>query len=373
MEETMPFEETKLAETFSEEVSFAESQREEETSEEWDAKESESEQQVIQEQATQEQATQEQATQEQATQEQATQEQVTQELTTQEQTTGETTENNENSVHPPKPPLEESDSRWTITQYADDSGNQGLFYTLYQKSTGKFIVIDGGWSQNAGQVRNVIKAHGNVVNAWFLTHYHNDHIGAFNEIYKNPGDIRIEQIFDSPIGYDRYLAVAQTWDMPEYLEEYQKYTKEATNVQHLSRGEVLSFGDLNCQVLNAYDSYIDSRGDIPNKLSLMLRFSGKEKSFLFCGDCYDEDLSNYLIGQYGDGLKSTFVQLGHHGNHSMTTEFYEKVSPTEVFFDAPLWLMTGEQFNAKDYKDYFTGKGITVHDYSQTPNVIRIY
>ena len=60
--------------------------------------------------------------------------------------------------------------------------------------TALFIVIDGGTEGNADCVRQVIMENGGIVHAWFLTHPHPDHIGAFNQIYANPQGIHIGQI-----------------------------------------------------------------------------------------------------------------------------------------------------------------------------------
>lgn len=70
-----------------------------------------------------------------------------------------------------------------ITQYADITDGQAMFYTI-ESTKGELIVIDGGWVGNADYVRFVIGEKGNKVDAWILTHPHPDHIGAFNEIMK---------------------------------------------------------------------------------------------------------------------------------------------------------------------------------------------
>lgn len=260
---------------------------------------------------------------------------------------------------------------WEIIQYSDLSGNQAMFYSLYEKETSTLIIIDGGWSENTEQVRQVINEYGGVVSAWFLTHYHSDHIGAFNEIYADPEGIIIEKIYDSPISYEEYAQVAQYWDTPECLERYLELTDGAENVQHLTRNSVINFEGLKCTVFNTYDDYVKDNGDVPNNLSLMLKFEGSDNSILFCGDCYGQ-IGDLLMEMHGELLQSDYVQLGHHGNNSLTEEFYEFVNPKEVFFDAPEWLMTGEGYNAKDYAKFFESKGVEYYDYSSAPNKIII-
>ena len=51
---------------------------------------------------------------------------------------------------------------WTVTQYNDESGRQGMFYTIQRKIDGQMIVIDGGNKENTEQVRNVIVNGGEI-------------------------------------------------------------------------------------------------------------------------------------------------------------------------------------------------------------------
>ena len=99
--------------------------------------------------------------------------------------------------------------------------------------------------------------------------------------------------------------------------------------------------------------------------------SGSEDSILFCGDAHQDTLADLLIGCYGDLLQSEYVQPGHHGNNSFPEYFYDAVNPKGAFFDAPKWLMTGEQYTAEELKQYFEKKGVTVFDYSRAPNSVR--
>lgn len=71
---------------------------------------------------------------------------------------------------------------WTLTQYADMSGNQAMCYSLVNGDD--LIIIDGGWPENAPRAKEIIEANGGHVTAWFLTHYHNDHAGAFNALWE---------------------------------------------------------------------------------------------------------------------------------------------------------------------------------------------
>ena len=64
-------------------------------------------------------------------------------------------------------------SDYTITQYGTADGGQRMFYTIRSHS-GKLIVVDGGYTSDASEVRDVIKENGGRVDAWILTHPHQE-------------------------------------------------------------------------------------------------------------------------------------------------------------------------------------------------------
>lgn len=260
---------------------------------------------------------------------------------------------------------------WVMTSYTDLSGNQGMFYTIYNRFDHTLILVDGGWSDNTTQVRDAINNLGGTVDAWFVTHYHNDHVDAFNNIYEDPQGIVIKQIYDSPIDYDKYLEVAQEWDFPESYTRYLDVTKDADNITHLKEGDVLDIDGLQIVVYSSYGDAVleNGYGDIPNNASLVFKISGEEDSILFCSDCHDASMADYLMNTYtGEELHAEYVQLGHHGNNSFPAYFYDYVNPEVALFDSPEWLMTGENYTAKDLKQYFLDKNITCYDYVTAPN-----
>lgn len=263
-----------------------------------------------------------------------------------------------------------AENDWVLTQYADLSGNQGMFYTI--KSGDGLIIIDGGWAENAPQVKEVIEANGGLVTAWFLTHYHNDHAGAFNELWNEYRD-RIGVVYCTPLIWDDFIEVAQEWDSPETYETFLKKTEGNEKIIRLHRDDELDIGDIHVEILNAYDEFIKSIGDIPNNCSLMIKMNvAGSSSILFCGDCHGKDLSNYLVERYGERLKADIVQAGHHGNNSMKTNFYKTTGMKIMLFDAPEWLMTGENYWAKNLKLDCDDWGVKTFDYRTAPNNITM-
>lgn len=262
-------------------------------------------------------------------------------------------------------------SRWIVTSYPDESGQQGMFYTIHNKATGALVVVDGGWSDNASQVRQIIASYGNKVDAWILTHYHNDHVDAFNAIYEDPQGIRIRRICAPEIDYDTYISVAKPWDYPESYEKFLLLTKDADNLTYIERDDRIKAAGLSFTFFNTYDDTllnVVGRSDLPNNGSLVFKVEGEEDSFLFLGDAHDARLGQYLLDTYEEDLHATYVQAGHHGNNSMPQSFYRAVDPDYMVFDAPRWLMTSNRYTAKRLAAWCKANGVKTFDFRTGPN-----
>lgn len=259
---------------------------------------------------------------------------------------------------------------WELTQYPDDSGNNAMFYSLINQQTGKMILVDGGWTENADRVSKVIDENGGHVTAWFLTHYHGDHCSAFNTVwekYKN----QIDVIYATPLVWEEFEASAKAWDTPETFSAFLEQTKDSGKVVLLNRGDQFEIAGLKVSVFNAYDDVVRKYSDIANNCSLIFKISAAKQSVLFLGDAYNHDLGKDILEQFGaEALQADYVQAAHHGNSTQSYEFYLAVKPSVIFLDGPEWLMTGEKYDAKDLLAWCREQGITTYDYRQAPTTL---
>lgn len=266
------------------------------------------------------------------------------------------------------------DATWTLTEYGDDDGRQSEFYTLKNNDDGTLIVIDGGWDANTEQVRSIINVLGGKVDYWFITHYDADHVSAFNNIYAEPQGITIGTIYATPLDYNLYCSYAakRWWDTPEVYKLFLDQTAGDDRVVYLNRDDSFSVDGLDIYVFNAFDQLvIDTHNpDVANCSSLMFKITGEEDSFLVCGDVRGQELETALMNIYGDKMQASIVQAGHHGNGSMSSDFYEVINPNIMFFDGPAWLTESDDYSAKALIDWCEAEGIVTYTFETSPNAM---
>lgn len=238
---------------------------------------------------------------------------------------------------------------WIISQYGPRDINLS-FYTLYNPKRG-FIVIDGGWTEDAQYVRDIIALAGNKVDAWILTHPHQDHVGAFNVIYPDPQGMEIGKVYTVDMASPEECMQVADWDSVEAYKDFLELKVE--DLQYLYRGDELEICGLQFQVLNAFGEHVKQySGDYLNDGSMMFKVTAKEQSMLFCGDV-GVSVSDYLLEHWYDILQADYLQMGHHGYGGLKDDFYQRVAPQITFFDAPAHMMqdtTGKYDNPENAK-----------------------
>ncbi|MBO5071075.1 MAG: MBL fold metallo-hydrolase [Roseburia sp.] len=262
---------------------------------------------------------------------------------------------------------------YLVTQYSDATGQHGTFYTITKDSV--LIIIDGGWAGNEAAVREVIAQHGNHVDAWIISHPHKDHAGAFNAIYANPDGITVDKIYDNGFDHDFIAEAGEPYDDIEIMETYYELTKDAANVTHLKRGDVLDICGLTFSVFNAYDDVVlanvGGEKDYQNNASLLLKVSSANSSMLFCSDI-KYDMNDTLLASWEAELSCDYVQTGHHGNWSFSDDFYDKTGALVFFMDATSEITDSPNFPASTLKSTLMEKGKTVLDFSTAPNSVTL-
>lgn len=265
-------------------------------------------------------------------------------------------------------------SEWLLTQYPDDFGMQSMFYSLYHKSSDTFIIIDGGWAENESQVRELIAQHNNHVDAWYVTHFHADHVAALNAILSSPQGVTIDHIYAPPIDYDYYIEVAKDWDLPntytDFITFVNSWNRDKNVLRYVIEGDTFSYPNLEISIYHSWEDRMlhnEKYDDIPNNASLVIKVQAPTDSILFLADCHSPWVGEELLDHYTkEELSSTYLQVGHHGSSSLPREFYESLSlPQTALFPAPEWLMMSTDHDVKDLAAYFRVNEIDVVDHSK--------
>ena len=258
--------------------------------------------------------------------------------------------------------------QWIITQYGPRDINSG-FYTIYNPRQG-LIVVDGGWTEDADYVRSIITSLGNRVDAWILTHPHQDHIGAFNVIYKDLQDIVVDKVYAVDMATPEECLAVAPWDSVDaYLDFWEL---DVLELQYLYTGDVLDICGLQFEILNTYGEHVEQNSrDYLNDGSMMFKVTGETQSMLFCADV-GVAVSDYLLNRWGEKLQADYLQMGHHGYGGLNDNFYQMVSPDVAFFDAPDWLMldTTGKYDNPEHVRLMEGIGSEIRSFHRAPNSI---
>jgi beta-lactamase superfamily II metal-dependent hydrolase len=211
--------------------------------------------------------------------------------------------------------------------------------------TGKIIVIDGGFEEDAAYLKGFLAANGNNVDAWFVSHQHGDHIEALTAILKSSGDLKINKIYGSMLdlewikahGPDSFKTAS---DFNDALKNSQK------EVVELKIGEIIKIDGVSIEVLGIKNPEIFENPI--NNSSIVIRVWDAQKSILFPGDLGIEGGQKLLNSQYCNHLKSDYIQMAHHGQNGVDENFYKAVSPKYCIWPTPLWLWDNDSGQGKN-------------------------
>ncbi len=124
-----------------------------------------------------------------------------------------------------------TENTWTVTSYPMNVDVQGMCYAI-EDQEGHFVLVDGGWDDCSWQVLQLVASHGSHVDAWILTHPHQDHISAFLNLYEHEYDFTVDRIYAIDLNAEHYAAVVEQFDGGyEFFDRFQKIAEHLDNIQ----------------------------------------------------------------------------------------------------------------------------------------------
>ena len=224
---------------------------------------------------------------------------------------------------------------WQIPSHSNTIGNSYVFQT----AKGKVVVMDGGFPEEANTLRGFIGALGNEVEAWFISHPHNDHMGALTEILKNRQDMKIRHIYHSRLS--KAVQAAESAYSPSCQEFYDQIDKTDIPVTDIrTPGGVYKFDGMSVKILSVANEITTNAY---NNSSMIMRVWDKKKTIVFLGDAGVECGNLALNGPYGGDLNCEYLQMAHHGQNGCDKHFYQTVKFRACLWPTPSWVWNNDQ------------------------------
>ncbi len=276
-----------------------------------------------------------------------------------------------------------------LYQLAPESQSLMESYVI-KTNNDKLIVIDGG-IDGAGKesdpyLPSALRAIAGVgegeyfeVEAWFLSHAHQDHYYELAKMlneYNEESNYKINNFyFDFPpygktgtiwenilvgnqffeelkSGLDNYAEVNEIeFDSETY---YDELNGKVVNATAISEGLDINIDGVRFEIMQTWNE-ADGTSEL-NNTSMILRMHTAGKTVLFLNDAYIHS-GNRLVDTYGEDLKSDYVQTAHHGQSGTKQNVYDAVDADFFLWPTPKWIWTNpDSYAIDDVRTWIAGE-----------------
>ena len=251
----------------------------------------------------------------------------------------------------------------TMELQTRDTTSMALFYLMGTASNSQMLgcvvqtknntlVIDGGTSGDGLQLVDLLKEKADSkVDAWFFTHPHQDHIGAF--YYASQfADIDVRKIYYNFPSVEEVVKNQRSPDEPDMWKNVSPLfeDKYIAQTQVIEKNEIFTFDDVKVKVLRVYNPQLVNNNFL-NESSAVYRIYNDTSSFLILGDLGTDGGAEVMKNCALADLQTEYTQMAHHGQNGVTKEFYDYIKPKKCLWPTPNWLWDNNQ----DGKGYNTG------------------
>lgn len=231
-----------------------------------------------------------------------------------------------------------------LTQLGNMTTRQMMGYFLRTKDN-KNIIIDGGTTGDSQNLIDYINQNGGEVDTWFITHPHEDHVGAIIEILNNT-QIPIHNIYvalNTPEWYEEHGAGRgnEAQELMQALEADRVKEK----VKEVELGQEIQVDNITFKILGVKNPEITENA--MNNSSMVIKCMVNNKSIIFLGDTGQESGEKLLKNQR-EQLKADYVQVAHHGQAGAGEELYKVINPKVAMWPTPDWLWNNDSGQGED-------------------------
>lgn len=248
-----------------------------------------------------------------------------------------------------QPSFSRQDDTFTLWQLPSQINTIGNSYVI-RTDNNKIIVIDGGVKEEENYLRGFLAALGNMVDCWFVSHPHADHIGALTKILEDPKGITIREICQST--FSESLLNTEPGSKEHAVKYYETVKKSGIKSTEVTPGMVFTFGNTIFKILGIKNEELAGTNPYNNS-SVVIRVSDPVKSVLFLADTGKEAGDKLLNGSFKNELDCDYIQMSHHGQQGVSMDFYRKVKFRACLWPTPTWVYNndgGKGFNTAHLK-----------------------
>lgn len=231
---------------------------------------------------------------------------------------------------------------------------------IITSENGTVIVIDGGHDRSVPhfleKLREITGQEVPRINAWFLTHTHEDHMQCFTDIMTNrPGSLVVDKLYYNffytgeeiiaESGKNSKIIFNMMRDFYVFLSTYEG------EVIIPEVGDEITINEFRFEVLHTAKVQTGAK-DCNNK-SLVMRMSFQDKTVMFCADLGERGGDTVLATFPPEKLKADICQMAHHGQCGVKKSFYEAVRPKICLWNTPDYLWNndlGKGYNTAFFK-----------------------
>ncbi|MBQ6066287.1 MAG: TIM barrel protein [Clostridia bacterium] len=217
---------------------------------------------------------------------------------------------------------------------------------------GKVIVIDGGHKTETDYFVEYLKAATGQcrphIDAWFLSHPHDDHCEVFLEVVENRGgEVTFDKVYanfpEDPAFYEGY----DEWAVTVTSEYNRLKPLFADRAARLAEGDVFHVGAAKFTVFYTFNPEWKNC----NESSTIMRMDLGGTSVMFNGDAGTR-AGDYVVEKYADSglLDCDCCKMAHHGQDGVGRNFYEAVSPEVCLWPTPTWVYENTNGNLKTFE-----------------------
>ena len=233
-------------------------------------------------------------------------------------------------------------------------GNNNAECLIYTLADGSFIIVDGGFAQDADQVFRALtelneRPDGKiVVAAWIMSHHHGDHVGAFKAMADKEyaKDIYIEQFIYNPTAstyawrhVNAPFNYAADFNFSVYNNEFMtaclaKFGDGDTQIVNPHVGQRMMIRNAEVEFIftgdeDLYPIHMDNTND--SSLVFSVNFKGKDgeadSSMMVLNDSCVDSQYGWIMPLFSQAMDCDIVQVAHHGLGGPSTALYRMMEP----------------------------------------------